>query len=179
MSDPWIYPEHRKVQYVFCIGLMYLLSVNNFILIILYGIFVHKIDVLDSLYSVYDRPTLVFENHIILKFTSLNAKIGVKWLSKGSPASMTLMRSHHDSHEESHWLLWGVMLTLYTESDHSYDFFSQISRVCCYASGHYAIVESGMPYCFQCRLRMSISWLSHIEVGWNLYQIIIWVIGTL
>ena len=29
----------------------------------------HKIDVLDSLYSVYDRPTLIFENHIILKFT--------------------------------------------------------------------------------------------------------------
>ena len=29
----------------------------------------HKIDVLDSFYSVYDRPTLIFENHIILKFT--------------------------------------------------------------------------------------------------------------
>ena len=50
---------------------------------------------------------------------------GVKWLSKGTPASMTLMRSHHDSHEESHWLSWGVMLTLYTESDHSYDFFPE------------------------------------------------------
>ena len=52
------------------LGLLYLLSVNNFILIILYGICVHKIDVLDSFYSVYDRPTLIFENHIILKFTS-------------------------------------------------------------------------------------------------------------
>ena len=29
----------------------------------------HKIDVLDSFYSVYDRPTLIFENHMILKFT--------------------------------------------------------------------------------------------------------------
>ena len=41
----------------------------NFILIILYGICVHKIDVLDSFYSIHDRPTLIFENHIILKFT--------------------------------------------------------------------------------------------------------------
>ena len=24
MSDPWMYPEHRKVRYVFCIGLLYL-----------------------------------------------------------------------------------------------------------------------------------------------------------
>ena len=40
------------------------LSVNNFILIILYAICM-----LDSFYSVYNRPTLVFENHIILKFT--------------------------------------------------------------------------------------------------------------
>ena len=29
----------------------------------------HKIDVVDSSYSVYDRPTFIFENHIILKFT--------------------------------------------------------------------------------------------------------------
>ena len=29
----------------------------------------HKIDVLDSFYSVYDRPTLFFENHIVLKST--------------------------------------------------------------------------------------------------------------
>ena len=60
-----------EVRYVFCIGLLCIfLSVNNFILIILYGICVHKIDVLDSFYSVYDkpRPTLIFENHIILKF---------------------------------------------------------------------------------------------------------------
>ena len=27
----------------------------------------HKIDVLDSVYSAYDRPTLIFENHIIIK----------------------------------------------------------------------------------------------------------------
>ena len=38
-------------------------------MIILYEICGHKIDVLDSFYSVYDRPTLIFENNIILKFT--------------------------------------------------------------------------------------------------------------
>ena len=27
----------------------------------------HKNDVLDSFYSAYDRPTLIFENHIIFK----------------------------------------------------------------------------------------------------------------
>ena len=45
----------------------FFLSVDNLILIILNGICVHKIDVLDSFYSAYDRPTLIFENHIIFK----------------------------------------------------------------------------------------------------------------
>ena len=45
----------------------FFLSVDNLILIILNGICVHKIDVLDSVYSAYDRPTLIFENHIIFK----------------------------------------------------------------------------------------------------------------
>ena len=45
----------------------FFLSVDNLILIILNGICVHKIDVLDSLYSAYDRPTLIFVNHIIFK----------------------------------------------------------------------------------------------------------------
>ena len=48
---------------VYCI----FLSVDNLILIILNGICVHKIGVLDSFYSDYDRPTLIFENHIIFK----------------------------------------------------------------------------------------------------------------
>ena len=43
----------------------FFLSVDNLILIILNGICVHKFDVLDSFYSAYDRPTLIFENHII------------------------------------------------------------------------------------------------------------------
>ena len=45
----------------------FFLSVDNLILIILNGICVHKIDVLDSVYSAYDRPTLILENHIIFK----------------------------------------------------------------------------------------------------------------
>ena len=45
----------------------FFLSVDNLILIILNGICVHKIDVLDSFYSAYDRSTLIFENHIIPK----------------------------------------------------------------------------------------------------------------
>ena len=46
---------------------MSVVSVDNLILIILNKICVHKIDVLDSFYSAYDRPTLIFENHIIFK----------------------------------------------------------------------------------------------------------------
>ena len=45
----------------------FFLSVDNLILIISNGICVHKIDVLDSVYSAYDRPTLIFENHIIFQ----------------------------------------------------------------------------------------------------------------
>ena len=64
MSDPWRYPEHRKVWILYTVSF---LSVDNLILIILNGICVHKIDVLDSVYSPYDRPTLIFEKHIIFK----------------------------------------------------------------------------------------------------------------
>ena len=67
MSDPWMYPEHREVQYVFCI----MPTVSFYLLITLFWLFygVHKVDVLYSFYYVYDKPTLIFENHIILKLT--------------------------------------------------------------------------------------------------------------
>ena len=35
----------------------------------------HRIDVLDSFYSVYDRPRLIFENHIILTLVLLRGVV--------------------------------------------------------------------------------------------------------
>ena len=61
---------------VYCI----FLSVDNLILIILNGICMHKIDVLDSFYSDYDRPTLIFENHIIFKVHFSSNFISKQWL---------------------------------------------------------------------------------------------------
>ena len=52
-----MYPEHRKVCILYNRPTLFFLSVNNLILIILNGICVHEIDVLDSFYSAYDRPT--------------------------------------------------------------------------------------------------------------------------